>query len=134
MASGSSPASQSQTIHFFFSVFLEELQGQAETYVAVAARRRVAAARHAAEPGEVVPAAAPHHNVGARGRSYRIRLGIRGIVAIPVLTRLPHIAAHIVKPQFVRCFRLHVVSRTAAITVIPRYITNGIAASILVTF
>ncbi len=79
-------------------------QGNTKAEV-VAARRPVPdAVRRPTKPGGAAPTAATAHAGRAKCRASRIPYGLTRIVAIPVLTPLPHIAMHIVNAPCIRFF------------------------------
>ena len=128
---------------FLFEDFLErgnnsqnkaELQRQAEAEVVGAvAGREPAANSDAAAPGNAPPAAATIDAVRARSRTLRIRLRIRRVRAIPILTPFPNVATHVVKAKFVSLLRPDNVSLIATITIIPSYVPDVVRTAVLIT-
>lgn len=80
-------------------------QAEAETQaIAAVVGAAEATVRHPTDPGIVDPAAAAVHAAGARSRPCGVGLRTVGVGSVPVLTPLPHVAAHVVQPQLVGLF------------------------------
>ena len=131
--------------HFYSSYV--KLIGKAQPEVVVpVVGRAVAAGGGPAVAGAAVPSAATVHavKIGLCGirhpgkadractRTCGIRLGGRAVRAKPVLTPFPHIPAHVVDTQFVRRFRLDGMGVGTPIFIVPRHVTEVIAAAVLI--
>ena len=79
--------------------FKEELKGETQAEVAAPAAGRVdEPGRDTAVPRVEAPAATTEHAARATAWTSRIRLTVTAIAAIPVLTPLPYVAAHVIQP------------------------------------
>ena len=120
---------------FSFLFFLEELKGKAQPKVAAAVGGRVAdTIRHTAAPGVDDPAATTLHPAKPRRRPGGVRLGGRTIRTFPVLTPLPNVAAHVIKPQLIGRLRGHIVGGVATVVAKPGHTAQVAAAGILRLF
>ena len=89
---------------FCCSFALFRCESQAHTAAAVAgSHRAVVTVRYAAASSVVVPATTAQHAVRPTRRSCRICLRPTAVTAIPVITPLIHIAAHVVQSKYIRC-------------------------------
>ena len=88
---------------FCCSFALFRCESQAHTDEAAGRHRVVVTIRYAAASSEVAPATTAQHAESPTRRSCRICLRPTAVTAIPVITPLIHIAAHVVQSKYIRC-------------------------------
>ena len=92
------------------------------------------AVRYAAVPRKDAPTAAPVHTDRAGSRAGRVGLRCGWIISKPIMTPFPHVAAHVIKPQFVGLLLANRMRLAATIRTIPRHLVYIVAATVFVTF
>ena len=86
--------------------------------------------RHSAALRIVAPTATTDHAVRAR---CRVRLAAATVAAVPVLTPLPNVAAHIVDSKFIWCLCTNLMGLASTIVNVPSHITDIVASAVLVS-
>ena len=110
-------------------------EGQAHPKVdAAVVGAEVVAISRAAAPSVVAPAATANHAARPTIRACRVRLGTAVVRAVPILTPLVYVTAHIIDAEFVGLLGFDGMRSTVAVIPVPSHIIKIVTTTILVTF